>query len=127
MRRRYDEEDSDFYEKIVEIKDKSAGKSVITSMGSLKEMPYKLDDLHFLPAQIERIPLNKEEDVNTSIIIGPDSKKPLKVSSPILISGMSFGAVSRNVRLVISQTASQLDLTVEMVVFFKRRGKLPLN
>ncbi len=74
MRRRYDEEDSDFYEKIVEIKDKSAGKSVITSMGSLKEMPYKLDDLHFLPAQIERIPLNKEEDVNTSIIIGPDSK-----------------------------------------------------
>lgn len=110
MRRKYDEEDSDFYEKIVEIKDKSAGKSVITSMGSLKEMPYKLDDLHFLPAQIERIPLNKEEDVNTSIIIGPDSKKPLKVSSPILISGMSFGAVSRNVRLVISQTASQLKI-----------------
>ena len=110
MRRKYNEEDTTFYEKMVQIKDKSAGKSVISSMGSLKEIPHKLDDLHFLPAQIERIPLNREEPVETSIIIGPDSKKPLKVFSPILISGMSFGAVSRNVRLVISQTASNMNI-----------------
>ncbi|MGI6482247.1 MAG: glutamate synthase-related protein [Methanobacterium sp.] len=110
MRRKYNEENTDFYEKIVEIKDKVAGESLISAMGSLKEIPCKLDDLHFLPAQIERIPLNKEENVNTSITIGPKSKKPLKVSSPIMISGMSFGAVSRNVRLVISQTASKMNI-----------------
>ncbi len=110
MRRKYDEEDPDFYEKIVEIKDKITGKSLISAMGSLKEIPHKLDDLHFLPAQIEQTPLNKEEHVNTSIIIGPNSKKPLKISSPIMISGMSFGAVSKNVRLVISQTASNMNI-----------------
>ncbi len=98
-------EKQESYNKIVEIKDKSQGMSVITAMGSEKKIPCTLDDLHFLPAQIKRIPLNKEDKVNTSTIIGPKSKKPLKVSSPILISGLSFGAVSRNVRLVISQTA----------------------
>ena len=104
------DEEKESYAKMVEIKDKSEGKSVISAMGSEKKLPYTLDDLHFLPAQIKRIPLNREDPVNTSTIIGPQCKKPLKVSSPILISGMSFGAVSRNVRLVISQTASQLNI-----------------
>lgn len=110
MRKRYNNEKTDFYDKMVELKDKSEGMSVITSMGSAKKVPHTLDDLHFLPAQIKRIPLNHDDTVNASTIIGPDSKKPLKVASPILISGMSFGAVSRNVRLVISQTASQLNI-----------------
>lgn len=110
LRKKYKDENPDFYEKMVQITDKSAGKSLKTSMGSLKKIPHSLDDLNFLPAQIKRIPLNREDQVNKSIIIGPDSKKPLKVSSPILISGMSFGAVSRNVRLIISQTASQLNI-----------------
>jgi methylamine---glutamate N-methyltransferase subunit C len=104
------DENYDSYLKMVEIKDKSQGMSVITAMGSDKKLPYTLNDLHFLPAQLKPIPLNREDPVNTSIIIGPNSKQPLKVSSPILISGMSFGAVSRNVRLVISQTASQLGI-----------------
>jgi glutamate synthase domain-containing protein 2 len=79
-------------------------------MGSTKKIPFNFDDLHFLPAQIKRIPLNQEEPVNTSVIIGPTSEKPLMVSSPLLISGMSFGAVSRNVRLVISKTASEMNV-----------------
>jgi glutamate synthase domain-containing protein 2 len=79
-------------------------------MGSTKKIPFNFDDLHFLPAQIKRIPLNHEDPVNTSVSIGPGSEKPLMVSSPLLISGMSFGAVSRNVRLVISKTASEMNV-----------------
>ncbi|BDZ70971.1 glutamate synthase-related protein [Methanobacterium petrolearium] len=110
LRKKHKEEDPDFYEKLVEIKDKSEGKKLTASMGSEKSIPYTLDDLNFLPAQIKQIPLNQEDPVDKSITIGPDTKKPLKVSSPILISGMSFGAVSRNVRLVISQTAAKLNI-----------------
>ncbi len=109
MRKAYDGEDQN-YAKMVNIKDKSTGMSLISSMGSQKKVPYTLDDLHFLPAQLKRIPLNRDDPVDTSIIIGPNSSKPLRVSSPILISGMSFGAVSRNVRLIISKTASQLNI-----------------
>lgn len=111
VRKRKSTEDESFYQKILDIKEISTeGKSVIRSMGSLKKLPYSLDDLHFVPAQVNRIPLNNEDEVNTLVSIGPCSKKPLKVCSPIMISGMSFGAVSKNVKLVIAQTASKLKI-----------------
>jgi len=86
------------------------GKSILGSMGSLKKMPFSLNDLHFVPAQVFKIPLNAIEEVNTKVVIGPKSKNPLKVSSPIMFSGMSYGAVSRNVRMVLAKVASQLNL-----------------
>lgn len=98
------------YQEMVDIKDKSAGMEMVASMGSQKELPFKLDDLHFIPAQLSRIPVNAEETVDTTVVIGPEAKKPFKVASPILISGMSFGAVSRNVRIIIGQTATELGL-----------------
>ncbi|MFZ3167917.1 MAG: glutamate synthase-related protein [Candidatus Methanoperedens sp.] len=111
MRRKRSSENDSFYRTLVGIKDMAArGESVVVAMGSLKQLPFSLDDLHFVPAQVERIPLNMEDKVNTEVCIGPDAKNPLKVSSPLLISGMSFGAVSKNVRLVIAQVASKLKI-----------------
>ena len=86
------------------------GKSMLCSMGSLQKMPFSLNNIHLLPAQVFKIPLNTTEEVSTKVIIGPDSKKPLKVSSPIMFSGMSYGAVSRNVRIVLAKVASTLNL-----------------
>lgn len=40
MRKMFKGEDHDSYEKIVEIKDKSSGISVVTSMGSTKKVPF---------------------------------------------------------------------------------------
>jgi len=111
MRKRGSSEDTEPYTKMVNIKDiSSKGRSVVGSMGSTKKLPVSLDYLHFIPAQVNRIPLNPEEDVNTGICIGPSSKKPLHLSSPIIISGMSFGAVSMNVKFVIAKTASKLNV-----------------
>jgi glutamate synthase domain-containing protein 2 len=86
------------------------GTSMLCSMGSLKKMPFSLNDLHFVPAQVFKIPLNSSEEVTTRVVVGPEAKKPLKVSSPIMFGGMSFGTVSRNVRLVLAKVASKLDL-----------------
>lgn len=111
MRSKRPDEDDEFYQTITDIKNiGSTGKSIITSMGSLKKLPYSLDDLHLIPAQVNKIPLNKEDEVNTEVIIGKTSKKPFKISSPIIISGLSFGAVSKNVRLTIAQTANKLKI-----------------
>ena len=110
LRKPNKDEDPSFYNKMVEIKDKSHNISGISSMGSTKKLSFSWDDLHFLPAQIKRIPFNQEDPVDAKVTIGPKSQKPLKVSSPILISGMSFGAVSRNVRLVISRTAALMNI-----------------
>ena len=86
------------------------GKSMLCSMGSLKKMPFSIDDLHFVPAQVSKIPLNTNQEVSIKAIIGPEAKRPLKVSSPIIFAGMSYGAVSRNVRLILAKVASKLDL-----------------
>ncbi|HWR26668.1 MAG TPA: glutamate synthase-related protein, partial [candidate division Zixibacteria bacterium] len=111
IRKKRSYEDDSFYRAIMDIKDMAAlGESVICAMGSMKKLPFSLDDLHFIPAQVDRIPLNREDEVGTSVCIGPDAKKPLYVSSPIMISGMSFGAVSKNVKLVIAQAASRLKI-----------------
>jgi glutamate synthase domain-containing protein 2 len=105
------DEREEFQTKMVEIRNVAdKGTSILCSMGSLKKMPFSLNDLHFVPAQIFKIPLNTNEEVSIKTIIGPRAKKPLKVSSPIMFSGMSYGAVSRNVRMVLARVASKLDL-----------------
>lgn len=111
MRKKRSYEEDSHYKSVVDIKNSSAvGGSVIGSMGSLKKLPFSLEDLYILPAQVKNIPLNIEDPVNTSIIIGKNSKKPLELSSPIMISGLSFGAVSKNTKLVIANTASDLNI-----------------
>jgi glutamate synthase domain-containing protein 2 len=109
MRKKSSSENPDFYQSIADIKDMAqTGHSRVRSMGSLKQLPYSLDDLHFVPAQVHRIPLNKEDKANTAVTIGPSARKPLRVFSPILISGMSYGATSKNVKLVISQACAKM-------------------
>ena len=103
----------EFYSKMTEITNVAdKGVSMLCSMGSPKKMPFSLDDLHFVPAQVSKIPLNTNEEVNIKAVIGPEAKKPLKVSSPIMFSGMSYGAVSKNVRLVLAKVASKLNLGI---------------
>src|SRR4030067_147478 len=107
------DEKEEVYSKMAEISNVAdKGISMLCSMGSLKKMPFSLDDLHFVPAQVSKIPLNTNQEVNIKTVIGPEAKKPLKVSSPIMFSGMSYGAVSKNVRVVLAKVASKLNLGV---------------
>jgi methylamine---glutamate N-methyltransferase subunit C len=113
MRKKRSDESDEFYQAVADIKTLAeTGASIIRPMGSLKKSGCgsSLDNLHFIPAQVAKIPLDKEEKVNTKIVIGPNAKKPLKVSSPVMISGMSFGATSKNVHLVISKVAKDLKI-----------------
>ena len=77
---------------------------------SHKELPFSLDDLHLIPAQVSKMPLNDSEPMNIEVVIGSDPKKPLKVSSPIIFGGMSYGAVSKHVRLILARVASNLNI-----------------
>jgi glutamate synthase domain-containing protein 2 len=105
------DEKEEFYPTMAEISNVAdKGTSTLCSMGSLKKMPFSLNDLHFVPAQVFKIPLNRNEKVNIKVVIGSEAKKPLKVSSPIMFGGMSYGTVSRNARLVLAKVASKISL-----------------
>lgn len=111
MRKQGSCEDNDFYQMVVDIREESIqGESLTVSMGSQKKQPYSLDDLYFIPAQVNRIPLNREEPINSKVTLGKRAEKPFTVASPILISALSFGAVSKNVKLVILETAHELGI-----------------
>ena len=43
------------------------------------------------PRQLFKFPTEKLSDIKTEVIIGKSSKKPLKLSMPIMITGMSYG------------------------------------
>ena len=111
MRKKAFDEKESSYRAMVEISNAAdKGTSALCSMGSDKEMPFCFDDFHFLPAQVSKIPLDESQEVNLTIVIGPEAKKPLRVSSPIMFGGMSYGAVSKNVRLILARVASNLKI-----------------
>jgi glutamate synthase domain-containing protein 2 len=60
------------------------------------------DDLQLLTAQLHRPPLLDEEPVGTDVMVGPSAKKPLRLSIPLLVSDMSFGALSASAKIALA-------------------------
>jgi glutamate synthase domain-containing protein 2/nitrite reductase/ring-hydroxylating ferredoxin subunit len=75
------------------------------AMGVARNTLPKWEDIQFLPAQLFRRPLLDNEKVNTETIIGPRAKKPLRLSMPVFVSDMSFGALSREAKIALSKGA----------------------
>jgi glutamate synthase domain-containing protein 2/rubredoxin len=78
------------------------GESIIEPMRTKKPV-VSWDEILIKGAQIARIPLNKDVPVNTRTIIGPGARQPLVIESPIFVTHMSFGALSREVITAIAQ------------------------
>lgn len=76
-----------------------------TAMGVDRNTLPKWEDIQILPAQLAKRPLFDEVDVDTSVVIGPNVKKPLVLEMPIFVSDMSFGAISRETKVALSKNA----------------------
>ena len=79
-----------------------SGRSENSAMSTLKEFP-TLDTLVFRGAQLYKMPLNEDVDVNTLTIIGKTAKHPLKLEMPFYVSHMSFGALSREAKIALAK------------------------
>lgn len=49
------------------------------------------EKLLFSPVHLFRFPTPENVGINTSVRIGPRAKKPLNISIPVMIAGMSYG------------------------------------
>ncbi|MBL7114797.1 MAG: rubredoxin [Kiritimatiellae bacterium] len=65
------------------------------------------DDILIKGAQLSRLPLNKSQPVQTRTVIGPNATVPLVIESPIFVSHMSFGALSREAKLALAKGAAE--------------------
>ena len=79
-----------------------SGKSLDSSMGTRMPLP-SWDDILLLGAQLNPPPLLDHDPVETRTVIGKHASKPMVLESPIYISHMSFGALSREAKIALSR------------------------
>lgn len=79
-----------------------SGKSIIEAMGTRMPMP-NWDDILILGAQLNPMPLAEHAPVSTMTVIGKNAKKPMILDSPVYISHMSFGALSRESKVAMAK------------------------
>jgi glutamate synthase domain-containing protein 2 len=79
------------------------GKVIHRPLGSPKRFP-NFDSIMLNYAQLHRLPTDEGQKIDTEVIIGPMAKKPLKISMPILISGMAYGlALSAKAKIALAK------------------------
>ncbi|MCI8282385.1 MAG: FMN-binding glutamate synthase family protein [Lachnospiraceae bacterium] len=78
------------------------GKSIGGAMGTKMMMP-GWDDILLLGAQLNPPPLEEGEEVDTKTVIGKHAKQPMVLESPVYISHMSFGALSKEVKVALAK------------------------
>ncbi|SET80797.1 glutamate synthase-related protein [Thalassotalea agarivorans] len=77
----------------------------MTSMGVPRHKLPHWDDIQIMTAQLATKPLQENVPVKSELIIGPNAQKPLKLSMPLFVSDMSFGALSEEAKLAMAKGA----------------------
>jgi glutamate synthase domain-containing protein 2 len=80
----------------------------IRGLGAKRRVP-SFDDLVFLTASISRYPLEgyREKCVTKTVLGTRFAKRPIEIEIPITVAGMSFGALSANVKEALGTAATQ--------------------
>jgi glutamate synthase domain-containing protein 2 len=81
----------------------------IRGLGAKRVLP-NFDDLVFLGASLSRYPLEgyREKCVTKTVLGSRFAKKPIELDIPITIAGMSFGALSANVKEALGRAATEV-------------------
>jgi glutamate synthase domain-containing protein 2 len=81
----------------------------IRGLGAKRQLPH-FDDLVFLAGSLSRYPLEGyREKCSTRTVLGTRfAKKPITLDIPITIAGMSFGALSANVKESLGRAATEM-------------------
>lgn len=85
------------------------GRYPLRGFSTFQRLPH-FDDLVFLSTGLTRIPLEGyKEKCSTRTVIGARyAKEPLVLETPVYITGMSFGALSRNAKVALAKGASKV-------------------
>lgn len=101
-------------ETIAEVKYKAeTGKHRIRGCGTPRKFP-DFDDLLVLPSQLTRMSIDTyREDCKTQTVLGARfAKKPLVIETPIMISGMSYGALSKEAKTALAKATDIVGTSI---------------
>lgn len=77
----------------------------LAAMGVSRDQLPTWDDIQIVTAQLARPPLLDDEPVATELVVGPETARPLLLDIPIIVSDMSFGALSYEAKVALARGA----------------------
>src|SRR5215469_10081843 len=85
----------------------------IRGFSTWKRVP-NFDDLVFIPSTLSRMPLEgyREKCVTKTVLGTRHAKRPVELDTPITITGMSYGALSRNAKIALAMAASTVGTSM---------------
>ncbi len=101
-------------ETLSEIDYKAAyGQHRIRGCGATRYMP-NFDDLMILPSQLSRMAIDTyREPCETRTVLGKRyAKKPLVIETPVMIAGMSYGALSKEAKMALAKATSLVGTVI---------------
>lgn len=84
----------------------------MVSMGVPKDTLPKWNDIQILTAQFRTKPLADDAPVSSELVIGPRARQPLVLDIPLLVSDMSYGALSKNAKMALAKGADLADTAI---------------
>lgn len=82
------------------------GRPIIEPMGT--RLPViSWNDILLLGAQLNPLPLSEHATVSTTTIIGKHAKKPMVLENPVYVSHMSFGALSKELKIALAKGSAK--------------------
>ena len=84
------------------------GEAIIEPMRTRKPV-VSWDEILVMGAQLASLPRNEDEPVATRTVIGPKAKQPLVISTPVFVSHMSFGALSREAKIALAKGSATVE------------------
>ncbi len=77
----------------------------VDAMGVPRQLLPQWSQIQILTAQLHRVPRLDDEPVATGLVIGPGARRPLELETPLLVSDMSFGALSFEAKVALARGA----------------------
>jgi glutamate synthase domain-containing protein 2/rubredoxin len=89
----------------------TTGESIIEPMRTMKPV-ISWDDILIKGAQIAKIPVNSTVAVNTRTIIGPKARYPMVIETPVYVTHMSYGALSKEVKIALARGSAAVKTAI---------------
>ena len=87
------------------------GESQVAAMRTQKAFP-GWETILFRGAQLYRMPLNEDEPVRTTTVIGKTAQCPLELELPAYVSHISFGAISREAKIALARGSKRMGTAI---------------
>ena len=88
------------------------GRYRIRAWSTRRRTPH-FDDLTFVPCTLSRVPLEgyRERCETRTVVGGRHGAKPIELSTPITIAGMSYGALSKTAKQALGLAATRVGIS----------------